>query len=301
MVNQFKPFAIGSNANVTSQSDWENLDALAKGFQSGKASSAQVNKALRQGTFIAAALAQFVSQNTGDDVLDDGDLDGFVEKLSIGYEGRLVNVQRILSSGTYIRTPGATKGLVEVVGAGGGGGGARATAATRLAGGAGGGGGGYSAHWFDSLPETQTVVIGSGGAGGINTGPASAGGNSSFGAITATGGEAGSGSLTDDVGSGDVIQQAGGGGGLGSGGNLVNSYGGTGTICLLTTSRNSTSGCGGGTKFSGGPKGPAGRSGDGISGAYGAGGSGALSDASPTISYNGGAGGSGIIYVWEYA
>lgn len=78
MVNQFKPFAIGENANVTSQSDWEALDALSKGFQSGKASSAQVNKALRQATFIASALAQYTANKYGQDVLDDGNLDNFV-------------------------------------------------------------------------------------------------------------------------------------------------------------------------------------------------------------------------------
>ncbi|WP_419058422.1 phage tail protein, partial [Kluyvera georgiana] len=76
--NDFKPFAIGSGANVTSQADWEALSALVTGFQSGKASSAQVNKAIRQASFISAALAQFVSDKNGADVLDDGDLPGFV-------------------------------------------------------------------------------------------------------------------------------------------------------------------------------------------------------------------------------
>ena len=76
--NDFKPFAIGSGANVTSQADWEALSALVNGFQSGKASSAQVNKAIRQASFISAALAQFVSDKNGADVLDDGDLPGFV-------------------------------------------------------------------------------------------------------------------------------------------------------------------------------------------------------------------------------
>lgn len=80
--NNFKPFAIAAGANVTIQLDWEALPALASGFQSGKASSAQVNKALRQATFIAAALAQFVSEQTGSDVLDDGELTGFVAKIS---------------------------------------------------------------------------------------------------------------------------------------------------------------------------------------------------------------------------
>lgn len=85
MGNQFKPFAIGENANVTSQSDWEKLDALSKGFQSGKASSAQVNKALRQATFISAALAQYTANKSGQDVLDDGDLNGFITKMTTAF------------------------------------------------------------------------------------------------------------------------------------------------------------------------------------------------------------------------
>ncbi|HCS4730951.1 TPA: tail fiber protein [Escherichia coli] len=76
--NDFKPFAIGAGANVTPQADWEALAALDTGFQSGKASSAQVNKALRQGTFVASALAQFISNKLAADVIDDGDLSGFV-------------------------------------------------------------------------------------------------------------------------------------------------------------------------------------------------------------------------------
>ncbi len=50
--NDFKPFATGSGANVLSQADYEALSALASGFLSGKASSAQVNKALRQSSTI---------------------------------------------------------------------------------------------------------------------------------------------------------------------------------------------------------------------------------------------------------
>ncbi len=80
-INNFKPFAIGNNANVTSQADYEVLAALATGFQAGKASSAQVNKPIRQATFIAAAVAQFVSDALAQDVLDDGNSQTFVMSL----------------------------------------------------------------------------------------------------------------------------------------------------------------------------------------------------------------------------
>ncbi|TDT01697.1 hypothetical protein [Erwinia rhapontici] len=70
--NNIKPFAIGNGANVTSQADYESLSALLTGFQSGKASSAQINKALRQSSFVASVLAQFISNAAGVDVLDNG-------------------------------------------------------------------------------------------------------------------------------------------------------------------------------------------------------------------------------------
>ncbi|EDZ15093.1 fels-2 prophage Pin [Salmonella enterica subsp. enterica serovar 4 [Salmonella enterica subsp. enterica serovar 4 [Salmonella enterica subsp. enterica serovar 4,[5],12:i:- str. CVM23701] len=81
----FKPFATGKGANVTSQPDWEALPALLSGFTAGKASSAQVNKALRQASFIAAALAQYTASKSGQDVLDDGDLSGFIAKMSAAF------------------------------------------------------------------------------------------------------------------------------------------------------------------------------------------------------------------------
>ena len=83
--NDFKPFATGAGANVMSQADWEALPALLTGFTAGKASSAQVNKAIRQAAFIAAALAQYTANKSGLDVLDDGDLNGFITKMSAAF------------------------------------------------------------------------------------------------------------------------------------------------------------------------------------------------------------------------
>ena len=83
--NNFKPFATAANANVTAQADWESLPALLSGFTAGKASSAQVNKAIRQASFIAAALAQYTASKSGLDVLDDGDLNGFISKMGTAF------------------------------------------------------------------------------------------------------------------------------------------------------------------------------------------------------------------------
>ncbi|EFN5582451.1 phage tail protein [Escherichia coli] len=79
--NDFKSFATDTDANVTSQEEWEALTALKKGFSSGKASSAQVSKALRQPSTMAAVLGQFIA-NAELDALDDGDVDGLVAKLA---------------------------------------------------------------------------------------------------------------------------------------------------------------------------------------------------------------------------
>ncbi|HHJ4582648.1 TPA: phage tail protein, partial [Citrobacter freundii] len=84
-INNFKPFATAANANVMSQADWEALPALLSGFMAGKASSAQVNKAIRQASFIAAALAQYTANKSGLDILDDGDLNGFITKMSSAF------------------------------------------------------------------------------------------------------------------------------------------------------------------------------------------------------------------------
>lgn len=73
--NNFKPFAVGAGANVSSQTDWENLLALSTGFTAGIARSDQVNKALRQGTVMASVLGQIILEQTAEDVLDNGDTD----------------------------------------------------------------------------------------------------------------------------------------------------------------------------------------------------------------------------------
>lgn len=92
--NDFKPFAAANNANVTTQSEWENLSVLLSGFISGKASSGQINKALRQATVMACVLAQYISDTNDTDVLDDGDISGLVQKLknSINSIARVTSV-----------------------------------------------------------------------------------------------------------------------------------------------------------------------------------------------------------------
>ena len=73
--NQFKPFATGANAIVQTQEEYEKSIALKEGFRKGLARSNEVNKALRQATSIAAAVAGFTAEKSEQDILDNGDID----------------------------------------------------------------------------------------------------------------------------------------------------------------------------------------------------------------------------------
>jgi hypothetical protein len=70
--NNFKPFATAGGANVIAQADYEALAALLTGFVSGTAQSQQLNKVWRQSSIMAAVLAQFIVDLTGQDAIDDG-------------------------------------------------------------------------------------------------------------------------------------------------------------------------------------------------------------------------------------
>ncbi|EMV7108331.1 phage tail protein [Escherichia coli] len=226
--NDFKAFATDRNANVISQEEWEALPALLSGFTAGKASSAQVNKVIRQASFIAAALAQFVSDKTQRDVLDNGDLPGFVELLGSGFaveylsrknpfgdiksdgtvktalenlglgearfSGRLLNTNIFKSSGKYIPTPGTKKIRVIASGGGGGGGGVPETTENQQATAGAGLSGAFIEAFFEVDNDFEVNVIigaaGKGGGAGRNSG--SEGGTTYFGSmITAPGGTGG--------------------------------------------------------------------------------------------------------------
>lgn len=74
-INDFKPFSTGEEANVLSQSEYEALDALTNGFQTGIARSEQLNKVWRQASTIASVVARFMADKSENDILDNGDLD----------------------------------------------------------------------------------------------------------------------------------------------------------------------------------------------------------------------------------
>lgn len=113
--------------------------------------------------------------------------------------GNLLNVQVFTTSGTYTPTTGTTAVIVQVVGQGGGGGGCPAVAVSNDACVAGSGSSGsYAKVYIPSGVTTETVTIGTSGAGataGFNAGMA--GSTASFGSlVSCPGGTAGAAGVT---------------------------------------------------------------------------------------------------------
>mgnify|MGYP000880234361 CR=1 FL=1 len=192
--NDFKPFAVGNNANVIPQADYLALAALISGFSSGKASSAQVNKAIRQATVMANVLAQFIADSANVDVLDNGNTAAILSNLKNSMPGRLLGVQVVTSSALITKSAGAKKWRIRALGAGAGSSAAPATAAGQVSISNGGGAGAYAEGIYDvSALSSATVTIGSGGVGGTAISPNGGdGGTTSVGTlISAPGGKAG--------------------------------------------------------------------------------------------------------------
>jgi len=80
-INQFVPFAAQPGANVVTQSSYAADPTTGMGFSSGIALSAKLNKVWRQSSFVSAGVAELVSRLLNQDVLDDGNLTNFVQKL----------------------------------------------------------------------------------------------------------------------------------------------------------------------------------------------------------------------------
>lgn len=192
--NDFKAFATGNSANVISQADYLALAALVSGFSSGKASSAQVNKALRQATVMANVLAQFIADSANVDVLDNGNTAAILSNLKNSMPGRLLGVQVVTSSALITKSAGAKRWRIRALGAGAGSSAAPATAAGQVSMSNGGGAGAYAEGIYDvSALSSVTVTIGSGGVGGTAISPNGGdGGATSVGTlISAPGGKAG--------------------------------------------------------------------------------------------------------------
>ncbi|WP_036773650.1 tail fiber protein [Photorhabdus australis] len=88
--NDFKAFSIKNGSNVPSQYDYGNRAELQDGFDARKQPDIHIlNKALRQSSVISSAVADFIATQTGDDVLDDGDIDKLIAQLNKALEQKI--------------------------------------------------------------------------------------------------------------------------------------------------------------------------------------------------------------------
>lgn len=178
-------------------------------------------------------------------------------------DGAIFDYQTFTASGTWVKPEGISSNalvLVEIWGAGGGG--------CRRS---GGGGGAYTNKWFraSELGVNESIVIGSGGAGG-STVTAGVGGNSSFGSL--------------------VTAYGGGGGGVSGSGSRLGGGGGGGGVLSTGQAGQTLAGGFGGTGGGGGNDGAAGSTGSvGGTGNYGGGGGGSGPDGSSSQGGDGGA------------
>ncbi|NIC28294.1 hypothetical protein [Serratia plymuthica] len=301
--NEFLPFGTAANANVLSNAAYQALPARVAGFGSGVAKSEELNSAWRQGSTMAAVLGQFIADKTGQDVLDDGDLNGLLDKFKGAMGGCLIGIQRFTASGTYTPTPGMRYAIADVVGGGGGGGGCSATNSDNAAVSGGGASGSFIRGKFDiaSVGASVAINIGSGGAGGVGGDSGAAGGDTKFGALaTATGGRGGTSSTSPA--SSAFIAVGGAPGATPTGGNLISSRGSRGGAGLFfNSSTGAVGGDGAPSQFGGGGigSGSSGTTGADGSGFGSGGGGNARQPASGAV--NGYSGAPGVVIIYEYS
>ncbi|WP_289992588.1 phage tail protein [Photorhabdus laumondii] len=98
--NDFKAFSIINNSNVVNQKEYEESQSLKTGFPPENISTHVLNKALRQSSTIASVVANFIATQSGDDVLDDGDIAKLTIQLNralkqIATDGKVPNSRKI--------------------------------------------------------------------------------------------------------------------------------------------------------------------------------------------------------------
>ncbi|HIF4820296.1 TPA: hypothetical protein ACX137_002874 [Serratia marcescens] len=294
--NEFLPFGTAANANVLPNADYQALPARSAGFSSGVAKSEELNTVWRQGSTMAAVLGQFIADKTGQDVLDDGDVSGLLDKLKVAMGGCLIGIQRFTTSGTYTPTPGTRYVIVEAVGGGGGGGGVAGTTSSTSDAGGGGGAGALSVGRFPVDFSNVVVTVGNGGA------TSSSGGASSFGSLISASG--GAGAPVSTVDNNPMFSSPGRGGETTTGGNVYSKLGDVGSAGIAFNSVTAISGTGASSKMGAGGR-PVGISVaakfNGVDGSgFGAGGSGGTSGGG-SGSAAGGSGSPGLVLVYEYS
>ncbi len=84
--NYFKAFSISDNANVVSQEGYEESKVLMTGFPPDNVPTHLLNKVLRQSSTISSVIADFIATQSGDDILDDGDIAKLTTQLNKALE-----------------------------------------------------------------------------------------------------------------------------------------------------------------------------------------------------------------------
>ncbi|WP_445497432.1 phage tail protein [Photorhabdus sp. SF281] len=93
--NDFKAFSTSNNANVVSQDRYEESKDLLTGFPPNDVPTHMLNKALRQSSTISSVLADFISTQSGEDILDDGDIAKLTEQLNRALEQKISSISNI--------------------------------------------------------------------------------------------------------------------------------------------------------------------------------------------------------------
>ncbi len=88
--NDFKAFSISNNANVISQEKYEENQNLQTGFPQDGITTDMLNKALRQSSTISSVVANFIATQSGNDVLDDGNIEKLTAQLNGALEQKVI-------------------------------------------------------------------------------------------------------------------------------------------------------------------------------------------------------------------
>ncbi|MCT8343461.1 MULTISPECIES: phage tail protein [Photorhabdus] len=87
--NDFKAFSISNNANVISQEKYEENQSLQTGFSPENVPTHLLNKVLRQSSTISSVVADFIATQSGNDVLDDGNVAKLTAQLNKAIEQKI--------------------------------------------------------------------------------------------------------------------------------------------------------------------------------------------------------------------
>ncbi|EYU15090.1 phage tail protein [Photorhabdus aegyptia] len=87
--NDFKAFSISDNANVVSQEKYEVNQSLQIGFSPDNVPTHLLNKVLRQASTVSSVVADFIAAQSGNDVLDDGNIAKLTAQLNKALEQKI--------------------------------------------------------------------------------------------------------------------------------------------------------------------------------------------------------------------